>query len=399
MLFIGGLAASLLPCVYPLYPITINFLRARGSSNKMFHPIVYYGGIVIMYTIFGIVAGLTGGAFNEIMRFPATNIAIAGLLVLLGLAAADWLHIPFLSGGNAEVKKSGPIGTFLMGLSAGMLSSACVGPVVVSILIGVVANTTRINAFAVANSSFKMMIFGMGLGLPLLLLGIFGMRLPRAGKWMLFVQIAFAILIIYFAYGYLEKGLLSLDFTAQEIQGVAMGLIIFVLAAYQLQNKSLYKHQRMQNALYGLSLTISVLILFRAFAPDVVAQSGTPTQESIAKEQHGNLTWYLEQEAAYEEARKTGKYVLLDFYGNWCSNCKAFQELTLKNEALNKALQNAVLVKIYDTSPAFEAYKNDPDFPELKLGLPFFVITDAEGNVLYKTSDYQDYDEMVLFLS
>jgi thiol:disulfide interchange protein DsbD len=57
-----------------------------------------------------------------------------------------------------------------------------------------------------------------------------------------------------------------------------------------------------------------------------------------------------------------------------------------------------VLYKVYDTSLAFEAYKADPRFPELKVGIPFFIITDAAGNVLYKTSDYTQTDEMILFL-
>jgi thioredoxin:protein disulfide reductase len=57
-----------------------------------------------------------------------------------------------------------------------------------------------------------------------------------------------------------------------------------------------------------------------------------------------------------------------------------------------------VLLKVYDSSDLFKEYRNDPRFPELKVGLPFFLITDTQGNLLYKTNDYLKTEEMQLFL-
>ena len=51
-----------------------------------------------------------------------------------------------------------------------------------------------------------------------------------------------------------------------------------------------------------------------------------------------------------------------------------------------------------DTTALLDEYKNDPRFPELKVGLPFFLITDAKQQLLYKTSDYTKSQEMALFL-
>jgi thiol:disulfide interchange protein DsbD len=110
------------------------------------------------------------------------------------------------------------------------------------------------------------------------------------------------------------------------------------------------------------------------------------------------LKWFLNRDDALAEAKQRGKPVFVDFYGSWCANCKAFEELTHTNEALGKALGGAVLLKIRDTSPDFKVWQNDSRFPELKVGLPFFVIMDASGKLLYKTSDYTRIDEMMLFL-
>ena len=57
-----------------------------------------------------------------------------------------------------------------------------------------------------------------------------------------------------------------------------------------------------------------------------------------------------------------------------------------------------MLLKIQDTEPAFTEWQKDARFPELKVGLPFFVIMDVKGNLLYKTSDYTQTEDMLLFL-
>lgn len=399
-LLIGGLAASLLPCVYPLYPITISILKARGNENKkILHPMVYFLGIISMYFVFGIIAGSTGGVFNEVLRLPFTNLSIAIVLILLGLSTAELLHIPIFSGSSDERKQKGTIGTYMMGLSAGLLSSACVGPVVVSILIGIASNTTVVNVSSVLAASSKLLVFGIGVGMPFLLIGVLGAKLPKAGKWMKYVQYGFAALIIYFSYGYLEKGLLGYGFDEYTILAIAAGAFVLVLGAFQLQKSDLFPHQKMKNALYILCTVVGGLILFRSFSPVGNIQSQNSVSTNSVIEQKGKLTWHLDKEAAYDEAKKKGKLVFLDFHGNWCTNCKAFQKLTQEDKDLNGALQNAVLYKVYDTSEEFKDYREDPRFPELKVGLPFFVITDTDGNMLYKTNDYLKTEEMAMFLS
>lgn len=52
-----------------------------------------------------------------------------------------------------------------------------------------------------------------------------------------------------------------------------------------------------------------------------------------------------------------------------------------------------------DNTTLFEQYRADPRFPELKVGLPFFLITDPKEALLYKTSDFTKTDEMALFLN
>lgn len=403
-LFLGGAMASLLPCVYPVYPLTVNFLRHRSSKfGKFAHPLAYYLGLAGIYLLFGIIASLTGGAFNEILRLPVANLSIGILLFIMALATVDYLHLP-LFGGQIDSEHQGLGGTILMGAGAGLLSSACVGPIVVSILIAIASNASGITFALAATAAIKMMLFGLGVGIPVLLLGVFGMALPKSGKWMLYVQWIFAVLIGYFAYGYLVKGLNGSGLSNEVAFSVFIGAVLLFLAAFQLQSKEKPKQKRVSLALYSLAGVIGFFIIGANLLP---ASSGTAATDQLNStntsqpniEQKGKLSWYLNKEAAYQKAAETGKLVFVDFHGDWCTNCKAFQKKTQSDEALNASLQNAVLYKVYDTSSEFEKYRNDPRFPELKVGLPFFLITDAKENVIYKTNDFTKTEEMQLFLN
>jgi thiol:disulfide interchange protein DsbD len=246
-----------------------------------------------------------------------------------------------------------------------------------------------------------MTLFGMGVGIPILLLGVFGLTLPKSGKWMVYIQWMFAGLIAYFAYGYLLKGLSGLGFNEQTAFYLLLGAAIFLTGLVNIQSKEHAIQERISRASYGLAAAVGLLLMSSlALSRSIPFKSSTTqiTSEASLIETKGALNWHLDKEAAYQEAKKTGKLVFVDFHADWCTNCKAFQEKTQTDSALNKALQRTVLYKVYDTSLAFEAYKADPRFPELKVGIPFFIITDAAGNVLYKTSDYTQTDEMILFL-
>jgi thiol:disulfide interchange protein DsbD len=180
--------------------------------------------------------------------------------------------------------------------------------------------------------------------------------------------------------------------------------VLLFIAAFQLQSNEKPKQQRVSMALYSLAGVIGFFLIGANLLP-IGTGTAAPNQVNMTNtaqpniEQKGELTWYLNKEAAYQKAAETGKLVFVDFHGDWCTNCKAFQRQTQSDEALNASLQNAVLYKVYDTSSEFDKYRNDPRFPELKVGLPFFLITDAKENVIYKTNDFTKTEEMQLFLN
>ena len=398
LLLLGGVLASMLPCVYPLYPITAGILSARSSPIGRFaHPLVYYMGLVAVYFAFGIIASLTGGSFNEVLRVPAVHIAIGAFLFLLALATSGWLHFPALV--NQSVKGPGFLNTFVMGAGAGLLSSACVGPVVVSILVAMAASTHEVSFATALLAASKMMFFGLGVGLPLLLIGVFGVMLPRGGTWMVRVQQLFGLLITWFAAGYVFKGLSGLGFNDGASWALLSGIALVGGAVFFAQDAQLSFDERTKRSILAVAFVVGFFVIGQSILSNSSMTLATARASSTPRtETHGNLSWHLDKTAAYSAAAELGKPVFVDFHGDWCTNCVEFQKLTLSDKHLNKALNQAVLLKVRDTTTLFDEYRNDPRFPELKVGLPFFVITDAKGQLLYKTSDYTKSKEMMLFL-
>ena len=403
-LMLGGLLASLLPCVYPLYPITASIIsgRSQGDVSRTLHPTVYYIGLAAIYFLFGLIAAATGGAFNELLRLPITNLLLAMLFLVLALATAGFLHMSWFSGNAIGDKTPGLAGTFLMGMGAGLLSSSCVGPFVVGILVGLASQTDGFSLLNTLIAALKMLSFGLGLGIPFLLIGLFGVRLPKSGSWMKYVQWVLGILILYFAFAYLEKGLSGYGFKPENIQLVFFGALILLFSVYLREGHEIDGFRRMERALCALFMVVGGLVLaqgvLNAPATATIASSASVASTAIATETKGELTWYLNREDAVKAAREQGKPIFVDFFAYWCANCKEFEHLTETNRELIDGLKKMVLLKIYDTDPEFKTFQNDPRYRELKVGLPFLMIVDADDHLIYKTSDYTRTDEMLLFM-
>lgn len=395
VLVMGGILASLLPCVYPLYPITVGIVRARGEgSPKILHPAIYYLGLVVTYSCFGLIAGFSGGAFNVVLRYPIVNLGLSILIFLLALGSLDLIHLPLFK--SKEVKTiQGCGGTFLLGMGAGLLSSPCVGPVVVAILLQITAGAGAISIGSVFLASFKMFLFGIGLGFPFLIIGVFGLSLPKSGKWMRWVQWILGIFVLYFSYTYFQKSLSGWGIPDSSIPLAAFGILILLFCLYFFLPDEWNRYVRMKKALFLGGVVLSAVGLMVLLTYSLGGGNSTSVVEMETK---GNLSWHRIPSKAYAEGTETGKKVFIDFYADWCTNCKTFEELTQNDSALNDALQGAVLLKIKDQDPIFETYAKDPRFEELKIGLPFFVILDANGNLLYKNTDYQDTSTMIQIL-
>jgi thiol:disulfide interchange protein DsbD len=187
--FLAGVVVSFSPCIYPLIPVTAGFIGVRsvGSKRKGFLlSFVYVSGIAITYAALGVVASFTGVLFGSISSHPFILLGMGIIVILLGISMFDifqikvpqLVHLPAL-------KKGDYISTFVLGLASGLIIGPCVTPVLGTILIYL---ATKQNVFYGVT---LLMVFAYGMGVFLILVGIFsGMMasLPKTGKWMIIVK-------------------------------------------------------------------------------------------------------------------------------------------------------------------------------------------------------------------
>jgi thiol:disulfide interchange protein DsbD len=318
IVFVGGLALNLTPCVLPMIPINLAIIGAgarAGSKRRGFALGATYGAaMAIAYGILGLVVILTAGTFGTVNASPWFNGAIAVLFVVLGLAMFDVVTIDFsrFSSGihfNPESRGSLPL-AFGMGAVAAILAGACVAPVVVE----VVLFASNLYATGTHVALALPFVLGLGMALPWPVAGAGMALLPKPGRWMERVKYAF-------------------------------GAFILATAAY-----------------YGYE---TYTIVSNRWVDPASVRASVDAQLKAG--------WYASLDDGLAEAQRTGRPVLIDMWATWCKNCLTMDRTTLMDPDVTSALANYVKIK-------FQA--ENPDDPAVKrvmqrfnaVGLPTYVI-------------------------
>jgi len=196
---IAGIVTSFTPCIYPLIPITVGFIGAKGAHTKLrgfFLSLMYVLGLAIVYASLGAFAALTGKFFGQIQSNPWTHLIIANLCIFFGLSMLDVISIQFtwLSRfGSPESKTKGAVSAILLGGSSALIAAPCTAPVLGIILTYV--GTKQNVLFGI----IMLLAFAFGLGALLILIGTFtGLltSLPKSGPWMVRIKQGFGIMMI-----------------------------------------------------------------------------------------------------------------------------------------------------------------------------------------------------------
>jgi thioredoxin:protein disulfide reductase len=210
--FFSGILTSLTPCVYPMIPITINiFGRASQShqrSSKGFDLYtfglsgIYVAGMCATYSVMGLIAGMTGSLFGNVLQSSYMLAFLTILFATLAIGQLGFFKIALPPNLQTKFSRFGSgdnrTGIFLMGLFSGLIVSPCVGPVIAGILAFVVDSSNAFRGFIFFFS------FSLGLGMLFLLIGGFSgllSALPRSGAWMNRVN-RFLALLMFIAAGY-----------------------------------------------------------------------------------------------------------------------------------------------------------------------------------------------------
>jgi len=407
LVFLAGLLASATPCVYPMLPITAAIFTARGEGlwqRGWLHAGVYCIGLIGFYTLLGLMAATTGTALSVLMTKAWMHLGFAGLFAYLGLSMLGLyefqLFVPLMTKLDMVTSRwRGFSGTFCMGATTGLVVSPCVGPITGAILLditGQVAGADTLPGSAATSVLLRGVIlmtgFGLGLGFPFLIVGLLSSKLPQAGNWLTKTKYLLALPTLYLAYTYYVKGMEIAAIPLNVAHTILIGMVALGTAAC-LGIFPRPQSMRLQRASSIILLLIGLYCMYDSFGPSWRVP-GTSKASPWSVEISENLHWWRDFATAQQRARAEQKPLFVDFYAIWCANCKAFQQLTVRDAQLNAALQEAILVKIYDTDAGFQTLQREPHYPELRgVGgqplLPLFAIYSAPGVLVWKGQDYQ----------
>ncbi|WP_404297937.1 protein-disulfide reductase DsbD [Halomonas sp.] len=211
LFFLAGLGLTFTPCVLPMVPILSSIIVGQNATRPRAFALSasYVGGMALTYAVVGVLMGLFGAGLNLQARLQSAPVLItfAILFTLFALAMFGAFELRMssrLSGRidawQARAQQSGPAGLALAGALSVLVVSPCVSAPLAGALVFI---STTGNALM---GGAALLALGLGMGLPLLLVGTFGTTLlPRSGAWMNGVKIAFGILMLGVAVWLVER--------------------------------------------------------------------------------------------------------------------------------------------------------------------------------------------------
>jgi thioredoxin:protein disulfide reductase len=348
ILFLGGLALNLTPCVFPLIPITLGFfsMQSDGRRSRRFAlSFMYVLGIVITYSALGVLASLSGKLFGAWLQNPIVLIAFAVMMLVLASSMFGAFEIqPPRWIANRSQGRAGLTGALIMGLVIGIVAAPCVGPVVIS-LIGLVA---QLGDPVVGGVMFAALAFGLGFPYLIAL-----NALPRPGEWMVTVKKGMGFVLIAMAFYFLRALIGDVAFQ----YGVAASLLIGAIFVFV---------SRVKGAA-ALRYAVAILLLLGGIA------------FAIPRKHESGVAWTKYDAKAIADARAAGKPVIIDFYADWCIPCKEFDEKTFNDAKVIDELDRFVRVKA-DLTATSDAKTQELTKQYAILGVPTIVFIDAQGN-------------------
>ena len=355
LFFIAGLGLTFTPCVLPMVPILSSIIVGQKPTRPRAFVLSasYVLGMASTYALVGVLMGLFGAGLNLQAHLQSAPVLVtfAVLFTLFALAmfgAFDLRVSPRLAAKidswQARAQQSGPAGLAL----AGALSVLVVSPCVTAPLAGALVFISSTGNAAMGG--VVLFALGLGMGVPLLLVGTFGATLlPRSGAWMNGVKIAFGLLLLGVAIWMVER-LVPPSMALLLWAALAIGSAL-MLGALNMNQPQGWPKARQTLGLMLLAWGIALVIgaaqggsnpLRPLTVSSSSTDSGTP-QATLAFQQVDELSAL---ETALSEAASAQQPAFVNFTADWCISCKLMERDVFPDSNVIAALNDFRLIEV-----------------------------------------------------
>ncbi len=180
-----GLFTLLMPCTYPMIPITISYFTkqaAQRQGSTLPLSLAYGVGIIGTFVLIGLVVGPPIVAFAS---HPVTNLVIGVLFLYFSLTLFGAVNLQppafLLNVAGQASSKGGIVGVFLMGATLVITSFTCTAPFVGTLL------SAGASSGGLGRVALGMAVFGATMAVPFVALSMLpgkAKSIPRSGEWM-----------------------------------------------------------------------------------------------------------------------------------------------------------------------------------------------------------------------
>ena len=363
-IFFGfGLLLSLTPCVFPMVPILSGIIvgqKAPVTTAKAFSlSLIYVLAMAVTYALVGVIAGLFGHNLQASFQQPHWIIGFSIVFVLLALSMFGFYNLELPQSWQTKLDQlsrsqtgGSKLGVAVMGVLSAIIVGPCVAPPFAAALLYL---SHEGNPLIGGLALFSM---GLGMGVLLIVAGTAAGRfVPSSGAWMNGVKQLFGVLLLGVAIWFLARilpGPLILAAWAALliISAVYLGILepINPRAIAQPVEPAQLGWLHFKKGVAALALAYGLILLLgaavgahnplRPLAPLVAGTDRQSTSlEFVAIKSLDDLN------RAVAGAERDGKRVMLDFYADWCVECKHLENNTFADPQVRLALSDTLLLR------------------------------------------------------
>ncbi|BAF72805.1 thiol:disulfide interchange protein DsbD [Sulfurovum sp. NBC37-1] len=392
LFFIFGLLLALTPCVFPMIPILSSIIVSQSGNEKpsvgkaFFTSLVYVVAMALTYTVVGVIAGLLGADIQTAMQNPWVLTIFALMFVALAFSLFGYYEIGLPASWQSKLssvsdeagQKGGIVGTAVMGL----LSALIVGPCVAPPLGGAVLFISHTGDALLGGTA--LFIMSMGMGMPLLLVGIgAGKFMPKPGGWMTVVSQVFGVMMLGLGIFMLSRILpdsVTLILWSLLFIGSALYMGVFDPSSTKKGMKKLVQLLAVVFMLYGASLFVGAISgadsMLRPF--EKFTSGGGTAMVAVKEDKSSHRGYSIDR--LLKEVVASDKPVVVDFGKDSCTACTELEEITFPDPKVQEALKKFTFIKIDLTD------NTEDDKALLKkfelFGTPNIIFFDKKNNYL-----------------
>ena len=388
--FLGGFAALIMPCIFPMIPLTVSFFtkQSKTRSEGIFKAAVYGLSIIVIYVGLGLAVSLIFGAdsLNKMATNPWFNLAFFALFVVFAASffGAFEITLPssWVNKADDASNKGGFLGIFFMGFTLSLVSFSCTGPIIGSLLVEAASKGSLLGP------AIGMFGFALALAIPFTLFAAFPSwlnSLPSSGGWLNTVKVTLGFLELAFALKFLSTA--DLVWQAHMLErelfiaiwvAIAFMTAFYLLGAYRMPLDSPVVTISVSRMGFAMVFMIMAFYMLPGiFGAPVKLIAGFPPPEHYAESKNGayaqpmihmagegsgaaahsaatgehcpnDLPCFNDYEAGLAYAKEVGKPIMLDFTGWGCVNCRKMEENVWKDERVHQRIRdNVVLISLY----------------------------------------------------